>query len=130
LRALAGHGPGEPLSPAVADEVGQETSVILAEADAAARAALAAFTGSGRRAVAGFLAARLTRLAAAAREATDAAKESDAGMLHRTLRRFESLTLAMWAVQLGIPGPATTACPPAAPCASGSGPGPGRAPRR
>jgi hypothetical protein len=114
LRALAGHQPGEPLSSAVADEVGQETSVILAEAEAAAGTALAAFTGSGRRAVAGFLAARLARLATAAREATDAAKESDAGMLHRTLCRFEALTSAMWAVQLGIPAPATPACPPAA----------------
>ena len=59
---------GEPLPPGLADDVSEMTSAILAEADAALRAALAAVPGARRRAVAGFLADRVTRLAATADE--------------------------------------------------------------
>ncbi len=104
LRLLAGPGAGEPFLPAVADEIGQEISLILAEADAAARAVVAAAAGTRRDAVAGFLGVRLARLASAARETTDAAKEADTAVLHRKLHRFEALTSAMWTVEQATSG--------------------------
>jgi len=104
LRMVARYEVGEPLPAAVADEVGHEISVILAEAQTAASVAVAAVTGTRRRAVAGLLSARLARLAAAAREATDAAQQADVAMLGRKLRRFEVLTSAMWTVQQAMSG--------------------------
>ena len=87
---------GEPLPPGLADDVSEMTSAILAEADAALRAAVAAVPGARRRAVAGFLADRVTRLAATADEAVSAAKDGDAAAVRRCLRRFEVLTSAVW----------------------------------
>jgi hypothetical protein len=100
LRVLTAREAEEPFPPALADEVSQEISLILAEVHAAARAAVAAVAATRRNAVSGFLEVRLTRLAAAAREAADAAKEADTAALRRKLGRFEALTSAMWAVEL------------------------------
>ena len=94
---------GEPLPPGLADDVSEMTSAILAEADAALRAAVAAVPGARRRAVAGFLADRVTRLAATADEAVSAAKDGDAAAARRCLRRFEVLTSAVWTAQFAMP---------------------------
>jgi hypothetical protein len=103
LHMLGRHQPGEPLPPGLADEVSEATSAILAEADAALRATVAAVPGARRRAVAGFLADRVARLAATADEAVSAAKDGDAAAVRRCLRRFEVLTSAVWTVQLAMP---------------------------
>jgi hypothetical protein len=91
--------------PSLADEVGEATAAIVAETEAAADA-VASTAGLRRGATTGFLAARLARMAAAANDAVDAAKNSDATLLRRHLAHFEALTSAMWTVQLGILTPA------------------------
>ena len=103
LHMLGRHQAGEPLPPGLADEVSEATSAILAEADGALRATVAAVPGARRRAVAGFLADRVARLAATADEAVGAAKDGDAVTVRRCLRRFEVLTSAVWTVQLAMP---------------------------
>jgi hypothetical protein len=113
LHVLGRHQPGEPLPPGLADEVGEITSAILTEADAALRAAVAAVPGTRRPAVTGFLADRVARLAAAANDAVSAAKDGDAGALRRRLHRFEVLTSAVWTVQLAMPGEAAPPQPKA-----------------
>jgi hypothetical protein len=107
LHLLGTHQPGEPLPPSLPGDVSEITSAILTEAGAALRAAVAAVPGARRAAVAGFLADRIARLAAAAEEAVSAAKEGDAAALRRRLHRFEVLTSAAWTVHLAIPGKAT-----------------------
>ena len=103
LRMLA-RGTSEPPLPwlAVAD-VTQATKAILAEVEAAVRAV----TGGGRGGPddpgspgAGiFLSVRLSRLAAAADDAIAAAGAGDFTQLRTHLRRFDTLTAAIWAVQ-------------------------------
>jgi hypothetical protein len=93
--------PEADVPPGLADEVGEATAAIVAETEAAAEA-VTATTGLRRGATAGFLAARLARMAAAANDAVEAAKNSDATLLRRHLAHFEALTSAMWTVQLGI----------------------------
>jgi hypothetical protein len=106
LRLLAKDGAGAPLPPGAAGEVGHAASAIVAETDAAGQAAVAAVAESGRRSAALFLAARQARLAAAAADVVAAAQDGSAAALSRPLRRFETLTTALWTVQLAITAPA------------------------
>ena len=103
LQMLAGHDAGEPLLAGLSEEVGRATGAVLAEARAAGRAAVAAVTDSHHQgAAASFLEARLARLAAAAAEAVAAARDGDPAAFRRHVRRFETLTSALWTVQLAV----------------------------
>ena len=103
LQVLGSYQAGEPVPPELAADVSAVTSAILAEAGAAVRATVAAVRGTRRTAVAEFLAGRVAKLAVAAEQAVCAAKDGDAAALRRCLRRFESLTSAVWTVQLAMP---------------------------
>jgi len=86
-----------------ADAVREAANAVIAEAEAAARAALDAMAGSRRLPEAEtFLWARLARLATAADEAVSAARDADAPGLRRNLDRFDALTAAVWAVQQAV----------------------------
>jgi hypothetical protein len=100
LRGLARGEAGTALPRQVTAEVRDATNAIIAEAEAAGRAALAAMAGSRRQPEAEtFLWVRLTRLAGAADEAVDAARAADASGLRCHLGRFDALTAAIWTVQ-------------------------------
>ena len=99
LRLLAGDGAGAPLPPGAAAQVGQAARAIVAETGAAGQAAVAAVAESRRGSAAVFLAPRQARLAAAADEVVAAAEDGSAAALSRPLRRFETLTTALWTVQ-------------------------------
>jgi hypothetical protein len=103
LRMLAQGEAGTPLPRWVVVEIAQATSTVLAEAEAAGRAALAA-AGPGHPGGATFLRVRLDRLAAAASDAITAAHNADCGEMRRHLRRFEALTSAIWTVQEALYG--------------------------
>ena len=75
-------------------EVTRATEAILAEVEAAVRAGTRGGQGTGI-----VLDVRLSRLAAAADDAIVAARAGDFTQLRRYLPRFETLTLAIWAVQ-------------------------------
>ena len=90
-----------------ATEVAQATGAILAEVGAGSRAASA--TAGYRQLQPGagtFLQVRLDRLTMAAEEAIAAARDGNAPVLSRVLRRFEALTTAIWTVQRAVYGPA------------------------
>jgi len=100
LRMLARDTPEAPLPWLAVAEVTQATEAILAEVEAAVRAV----TGGGPGGTAGpgigiFLGVRLSRLAAAADDAIAAAGAGDFTELRCHLRRFDTLTSAIWAVQ-------------------------------
>jgi hypothetical protein len=103
LRMLARGTPEAPLPWLAVAEVTRATEAILAEVEVAVRAV----TGGGPDATGGacgpcpgiFLSVRLSRLAAAAGDAIAAAGAGDFTQLRRHLRRFETLTSAIWAVQ-------------------------------
>ena len=100
LRILAQGEAGMPLPGWVVVEIARATGAVLAEAEAAGRAALtAAGLGSGHQGDEIFLQVRLDRLAAAARDAITAARAGDHGEMARHLRRFDALTSAIWTVQ-------------------------------
>jgi hypothetical protein len=103
LQMLAQGEAGTPLPRWVVAEVAQATSAVLAEAEAAGRAALAA-AGAGHPGGETFLRVRLDRLAAAASDAITAAHNADCGEMRRHLRRFEALTSAIWTVQDAVYG--------------------------
>ncbi len=110
LQMLAGQDADEPLLAGLPAEVGRATEAIMAEARAAGQATVAAITGSHHQGAAtSFLDARLARLAAAAGEAVAAARDEDSAALRRHVRRFETLTSAMWTVQLAVSAPASRA---------------------
>lgn len=106
---------GTPLR--VTAEVRDATNVIIAEAEAAGRAAIAATDGGRQRSEAEtFLWVRLARLARAADEAVDAARAGDAAGLRRHLEQFGALTTAIWTVQQAVTVRAPAgSVPPAAP---------------
>jgi hypothetical protein len=105
LRMLAHGEAGEPLPRWVVIEVAQATGTVLAEAEAAGRAALTAVGVRGDHPGNGtFLRVRLDRLAAAANDAIAAARTGDSGDMRRHLRRFEALTSAIWTVQDAVYG--------------------------
>ena len=96
LRMLVGT-PEAPLRWLAAVEVTRATEAILAEAGAAIRAVTGGGTGGPGTGV--FMGTRLNRLAAAADDAIAAAWAGDFSQLRRHLRRFDTLTSAIWAVQ-------------------------------
>ena len=105
LRMLAQGEAGAPLPRWVVVEVAQATGTVLAEAEAAGRAALAAAgVRSDHSGGETFLRVRLDRLAAAASEAIAAARAGDPGAMGRHLRRFDALTSAIWTVQHAVYG--------------------------
>jgi len=102
LRMLAQGEAGMPLPRWVVVEVAQATGTVLAEAEAAGHAVLAAagdHPGAGT-----FLRVRLDRLAAAADDAIAAARAGEYGEMRRHLHRFDSLTAAIWTVQDAVYG--------------------------
>jgi hypothetical protein len=105
LRMLAQGEAGTPLPRWVVVEVAQATGVVLAEAEAAGRAALSAVGASvGHPRDETFLRVRLERLAVAANAAIAAARAGDSTEMRIHLRRFESLTSAIWTVQDAVFG--------------------------
>lgn len=97
LRMLARYTPEPPLPWLAVDEVTQATEAILAEVEAAVRAVTGG--GPGGPGIGIFLGVRLSRLAAAADDAIAAAWAGDFTRLRTHLRRFDTLTSAIWAVQ-------------------------------
>jgi hypothetical protein len=113
LRMLA-RGEREPTLAAA--EVGRATAAIIAEAEAASRAALAAAGDRRRHPGAGtFLQVRLNRLTGTAEEAIAAARDGDAARLRSHLRMFETVTSAIWTVQHAMCSPAVSARHPSTP---------------
>jgi hypothetical protein len=78
-------------------EVAQATDAILAEVELAGREVRAVTGGGPGPGI--LLSVRLRRLAAAAGDAVAAAGAGDFTQLRRHLRRFETLTSAIWEVQ-------------------------------
>jgi hypothetical protein len=103
LRILA-RGEASPACPSqVTAEVRDATNAVIAEAEAAGRASLAAIAGDRRQSEAEtFLWVRLARLMRAADQAADAARGGDPSGLRRHLDRFNTLTSAMWVVQHAV----------------------------
>ena len=105
LRMLAQGEAGSPLPRWAAVEVAQATGAVLAEAEAAGRAALTAAGVSGDHpGRETFLRVRLDRLAAAANDAIAAARAGEDGEMRRYLRRFDTLTAAIWMVEDAVYG--------------------------
>ncbi len=96
-----------PLADGVAGQVTKATSAILAEVKAAERAGLAPAADGRTAGTQPLLAARLTRLEHAADDAVASARDGDAVTLRDQLRRFGTLTSAMWTVQLSVCDEAT-----------------------
>lgn len=88
----------------IAAEVRDATNAILAEAETAFRAALAAGDGRRKPVTETFLWARLARLADAADGAVNVAHGGHAPALRSRLRRFDELTSAIWTVQDAVCG--------------------------
>ncbi len=99
LRLLAQTEPGALLPRRVVVEVARATGAVVAEAEAAGQAVLTAGPGGPHRGDGTFLRVRLDRLAVAADDAVAAARAGDAAELRRHLRRFDTLTAAIWTVQ-------------------------------
>ena len=97
LRMLARDTPEAPLPWLAVAEITQATKEILAEVEAAVRVATGG--GPGRPGTGIFLGVRLRRLVAAADDAIAAAWAGDFTQLRCQLRRFDTLTSAIWAVQ-------------------------------
>lgn len=105
LRMLAQGEAGTPLPRWAVVEVAQATGTVLAEAEAAGRAALtAAGIGSDHPGEGTFLRVRLDWLAVAADHAITAARAGDFGEMRRHLRRFDTLTSAIWTVETAVYG--------------------------
>jgi hypothetical protein len=106
LRMLANGEAGTPPPRWVVVEVARATEAIVAEAEAAGRAALTADDasphGPGPET---FLRVRLERLAAAAGDAIAAARAGNPSELRRQLRRFDALTSAIWTVHDAVYAP-------------------------
>jgi len=95
------------LPPDAVRRVADATGAILAEARAAGRTALTAVADEGlRSANLSLLTARQARLEHAAEDAIASAREAARGgniaALRQRLQRFDTLTSAMWTVQLSV----------------------------
>jgi len=110
LRMLARGEAGTPPSRWVIVEIARATGAILAEAEAAGRAALAAADGKNRGGET-FLRVRLDRLATAANDAIAAARAGNSAELRQHLHRFDALTSAIWTVHDAVYGPRRTRRP-------------------
>jgi hypothetical protein len=104
LRMLAQGEAGEPLPRWGVVEVARAVGTVLAEAEAAGRAALAVGVRNGHPGDGTFLRVRLDRLAAAAEDAITAARVGNSAEMRRHLRRFDTLTAAIWTVQDAVYG--------------------------
>ena len=104
LRMLAQTEPGALLPRRVVVEIARVTGAVVAEAEAGGQAVLAARADEPDRGDGTFLRVRLDRLAAAAEDAVAAARAGDAADLRRHLRRFDTLTAAIWTVQDALYG--------------------------
>lgn len=104
LRMLAHGEAGTPLPRWVVAEIAQATGTVLAEAEAAGQAALAAALRRDHPGDQTFLRVRLDRLAAAADDAVTAARAGDCAEMSRHLHRFDALTSAIWTVQDAVYG--------------------------
>jgi hypothetical protein len=105
LRMLAQGEAGAVLPRWVVVEIAQATATVLAEAEAAGRATLAAVgVSSGHPREGTFLRVRLDRLATAAEDAIGAARAGNCGEMRRHLLRFDALTSAIWTVQDSLYG--------------------------
>jgi hypothetical protein len=111
LRMLARDETGMPPPRWVVVEIAKATSAILAEAETAGHAALAAVGGDRGRGDETFLRVRLDRLAGAASDAITAARAGNSAELRQQLRRFDVLTSAIWAVHDAVYGPRQTRRP-------------------
>ena len=105
LRMLARGEAGTPPPRWVVVEIARATGAILAEAEAAGCAALAAADDGDNRGDDKFLRVRLDRLATAANYAIAAARAGNSAELRRHLHRFDALTSAIWTVHDGVYGP-------------------------
>lgn len=102
---MAARAESETLPLQVVAEVTEAVGAILAEAEAAGRDVGAAAVDSHGRPEAGmFLRARLDRLATAAADAIAAAQAGNCAEMRRHLRRFDTLTSAIWTVQRAVYG--------------------------
>ena len=99
LRMLAHSEPGALLPRRAVIEIARATGAVVAEAEAAGQAVLTAGPGDPHRGDGTFLRVRLDRLAASADDAVAAARAGDSAGLRRHLRRFDTLTAAIWTVQ-------------------------------
>jgi hypothetical protein len=118
LRMLAGARVDAVLPWQVVAEVRDATSVVIAEAAAAAGRVSLAAAHDGRRGgdAETFLSVRLARLARSAEEAVGSARSGDVSGLRRHLGRFNALAAAIWTVQQAVHVAAPIApSPPAAP---------------
>ncbi len=104
--------PAAPLADGVAGQVTKATSAILAEVKAAERATLAPAADGRTAGTQPLLAARLTRLEHAADDAVASARDGNAVTLRDQLRRFGTLTSAMWTIQLSVCDEATARARP------------------
>jgi predicted lipid-binding transport protein (Tim44 family) len=104
LRMLAQTEPGALLPRRVVLEIARATGAVVAEAEAGGQAVLAAAADEPQRGDGTFLRVRLDRLAAAAEDAVAAARAGDSAELRRHLRRFDTLTAAIWTVQDALYG--------------------------
>lgn len=105
LRMFAGDPAGTPLPPDATERLAAAIGAILIEAKAAGHTALSTADSrlSGKP---GLLAARQARLEHAAEDALASAREAaengNAAALRQRLQRFETLTSALWTVQLSL----------------------------
>ena len=104
LRLLAQAEPGALLSRRVVIEVARATGAVVAEAEAGGQAMLTAGLSGYHRGNVAFLRVRLDRLAAAAADTVAAARAGNSADLRRQLRRFDTLTTAIWTVQDALSG--------------------------
>jgi hypothetical protein len=93
--------------PRQAAEVQDATNAVIAEAETMSRALAEA--GGREPGTETFLWVRVARLAVAADDAVNAARDGDRAELDAHLRHFEALTSAMWAVQDAMRGHESTA---------------------
>jgi hypothetical protein len=114
LRMLARTWDGAAVPQEVVAEIRDATNTIIAEAEAMTRAAIRDHRRQEPQAET-FLWVRITRLAAAADRAVDAARSRDVSGLRGYLNHFDTLTSALWAVrdavysQRPVPGPRSPA---------------------
>ena len=106
LRMLAHGEAGAVLSRRTIVEIARATDAVLAEAEAAGHDVRAASDDSPGQPTAGtFLRVRLNRLAAAAEDAIAAARAANSADMRGHLRRFDSLTSAIWTVLHAVYAP-------------------------
>lgn len=102
LRLIALGQDGLTLSRRASTEVRDTTNAVIAEVEAMSRAVLEA--GRQDPGAETFLWVRVNRLAAAGDQAVNAARSGDIAALRAHLLHFDTLTSAIWTVQLAVYG--------------------------